>query len=62
MFENKYSSKITLDEAIKLAVESIYLVSEEKVGSEHVKIATVKNETKTMRQLSDEEVRAYTKN
>ena len=62
LFENKYSSKITLDEAIKLAVESIYLVSEEKVGSEHVKIATVKNETKTMRQLSDEEVRAYTKN
>ena len=62
LFENKYSSKITLDEAIKLAVESIYLVSEEKVGSEHVKIATVKNETKTMKQLSDEEIRAYTKN
>lgn len=61
LFENKYSSKITLDEAIKLAVEAIYLVSEEKVGSEHVKIATVKNETKTMKQLSDEEVRAYTK-
>lgn len=57
--EKNYRKEITLDEACVLAIESIYLVSEEKEGVHHIKMAVIDTETKKMRRLSEEEIARY---
>lgn len=57
--EEKYDSNLSLDDAIVLAVESIYLISDDKKSSQHVKMAIVDMSTLKMRRLSDEEVEKY---
>ena len=56
--EQKYKEDITIDEALTLAVESIYLVSEDKTG-----LATSRWQLSRwipkMRRLSDEEIDSY---
>ena len=48
-----------MDDASALAIESIYLVSEDKSGSRHIKMAVIDNETKTMNKVDDEEIERY---
>jgi proteasome alpha subunit len=57
--EKNYKSEIGLDEAASLAIESIYLVSEEKTGTKHVKMAIIDNKTKTMRKVEDQDMERY---
>ncbi len=57
--EQKYKENLSLDDALTLAVESIYLVSEDKVGTRHIKMSMIPTDTKQMRRLSDEEVDKY---
>ncbi len=57
--EQKYKENLTLEEALTLAVESIYLVSEDKVGTRHIKMALIPTASKQMRRLADEEVDKY---
>jgi proteasome alpha subunit len=57
--EKSYKAEVALDEAAALAIESIYLVSEEKTGTRHVKMAIIDNKTKTMRKIEDEEIDRY---
>ena len=57
--EQKYKEGISIDEALTLAVESIYLVSEDKTGTRHIKMAVVPVDTKQMRRLSDDEIDSY---
>jgi proteasome alpha subunit len=54
--EQRYKEEISVDDALTLAVESIYLVSEDKVGTRHIKMAIIPTDTKQMRRLSDDEV------
>lgn len=57
--ERSYKPEIALDEAAALAVESIYLVSEEKTGTRHVKMAIIDMKTKMMRKVDDDEIDRY---
>ena len=54
--EKNYDSSISLDDGITLAIECIYLVSEDKQGTAHIKIGVVETETKMMRRLTDDEI------
>jgi proteasome alpha subunit len=57
--EKKYNPNMSLEEACILAIECIYLVSEDKVGTKHIKMALVDTATKKMRFLSDEEITKF---
>ncbi|MFQ5970219.1 MAG: archaeal proteasome endopeptidase complex subunit alpha [Nitrososphaerales archaeon] len=57
--EKRYKEDISLDEACVLAAESIYLVSEDKVGTKHIKMAVIDRKEKRMRKVEDEEVEKY---
>jgi proteasome alpha subunit len=57
--EKNYKTDISMDEAGTLATESIYLVSEEKTGTRHVKMAIIDNETKIMRKVEEEDIERY---
>jgi proteasome alpha subunit len=54
--EKNYAMDISLDAAITLAIECIYLVSEDKTGTAHIKVAVLDTETKKMRRLTEQEV------
>lgn len=54
--EQKYRPDMNLEEGEVLAVESIYLVSEDKSGTSHIKIAVIDTKTKKLRFLTQEEI------
>lgn len=57
--EKSYKPEFGLDEAAALAIESIYLVSEEKTGTRHVKMSIIDNKNKAMRKIEDEDIDRY---
>ncbi len=57
--EKSYDPSGTLDDAYVLAAQSIYLVSEDKVGTKHIKIAVIDTKTKRMRRLDDAEIEKH---
>ncbi|MGI0036241.1 MAG: archaeal proteasome endopeptidase complex subunit alpha, partial [Nitrososphaera sp.] len=57
--EKSYKPESSLQDAASLAIESIYLVSEEKTGSRHVKMAIIDTKTKTMRKVDDDDIEKY---
>ena len=57
--EKNYKNDLSMDEGAALAMESIYLVSEEKTGTRHVKMAMISNEDKIMRKIEDQEIEKY---
>ncbi|GIU72514.1 MAG: proteasome endopeptidase complex,subunit alpha [Candidatus Nitrosocaldaceae archaeon] len=57
--EKEYKDDISMDDACILAIKSIYLVSEEKVETKHIKMAAIDLATKRMRMLSEEEIAKY---
>jgi proteasome alpha subunit len=57
--EKNYRNDMSLEEAGRLALESIYIVSEEKTGTKHIKMAIIDHESKTMRKVTEEEVERY---
>ncbi|MEM3383227.1 MAG: archaeal proteasome endopeptidase complex subunit alpha [Nitrososphaerales archaeon] len=57
--EKRYDPNMSLDEACILAIECIYLVSEDKVGTKHIKMALIDTKTKKMRRLSEEEIAKF---
>jgi proteasome alpha subunit len=57
--EKSYKSDFGTDEAAALAVESIYLVSEEKTGTRHLKMAIIDSKTKAMRKIEDEDIQRF---
>jgi proteasome alpha subunit len=54
--EKNYSSDLSLDDAVTLAIECIYLVSEDKTGTAHIKVAVVDSESKKWRRLAEQEI------
>ena len=54
--EKNYSKDLSLDATVTLAIECIYLVSEDKSGTAHIKVAVIDAETKRMRRLTEEEI------
>lgn len=57
--EERYNKEINLNEAIKLAIETIKLASEGSLSASNVKVAIVSSDTKVFRRLSDEEVQKH---
>ena len=57
--EKTYKEELTLDEASTLAAAGIYLSSEDKEGTSHIRMAHVKTETGLYELVSDEQVVSY---
>jgi len=57
--EKNYNPGISLEQGITLAIECIYLVSEDKTGVFHIKTAVVDAKSKKMRRLSEDEITKY---
>ena len=58
-FEKSYTDDVSLDDACVLAVEAVYLVSEEKTGTKHIKMAIIDAKEKKMRRLAEKEIDKY---
>ncbi|HUI00888.1 MAG TPA: archaeal proteasome endopeptidase complex subunit alpha [Nitrososphaerales archaeon] len=57
--EKNYDPGLTLEQGITLAIECIYLVSEEKQGVYHIKTAVVDTKNKKMTRLTMDEISKY---
>lgn len=57
--EKTYKPEASLEEAAALAIEGIYLVSEDKTTTRHLKMAIIDNKTQAMRKVEDEEIEKY---
>ena len=57
--EKYYKKDMSLEEAAELAIESIYLVSEEKDGTKHVKMAQILNDTKVLTKTLEKDIEKY---
>ncbi len=59
--EKTYTNNLSLDDAGALAVAAIYLSSEEKEGTSHIRMAQIKTESGLFELVSDENVNNYAK-
>jgi len=57
--EKNYHADISLDDASSLALESIYLVSEEKTGTRHIKMSQIDTKTRKMKRVEDNDLKNY---
>ncbi|MGV8106256.1 MAG: archaeal proteasome endopeptidase complex subunit alpha [Nitrososphaerota archaeon] len=57
--EKNYDTEISMEQAISLALESIYLISEEKTGTRHIKMAQIDNKTKLMKRMENNDIKNY---
>jgi proteasome alpha subunit len=57
--EKNYRADIDREEAAILAIESIYLVSEDKTGIRHIKMAMIDFESKTMKKVEEADIEGY---
>jgi proteasome alpha subunit len=57
--EQNYNDNQSLEQACVLAIESVYLISEDKSESNHIKMAVIDVESKKMKRLTAEEVEGY---
>ena len=57
--EKTYKEELTLDEASTLAAAGIYLSSEDKEGTSHIRMAHIKSENGLYELVSDEQVVSY---
>lgn len=60
--ETEYKDDLSLDDAATLAAAGIYLASEDKDESSHIRMAQISTETSTYEILSSEKVAEYAKN
>jgi len=59
LLEEKYRDDMSLDEAVKLAIEAVNVASDIPVTSKTVKVAAIPAETKTFKRLTEEEVEKH---
>ena len=59
--EKSYIQNMSLDDAGALAVAAIYLVSEEKEGSKHIKMSQIKVDTKKFEIIPEDQIAKYAK-
>ncbi|MCP8313359.1 MAG: archaeal proteasome endopeptidase complex subunit alpha [archaeon] len=57
--EKRYDPNMNLEDACTLAIECVYLVSEDKVGTKHIKMALIDTESKKMKRPTDEEIAKF---
>jgi proteasome alpha subunit len=59
--EKSYAGDSSLDDASVLAVASIYLSSEDKEGTSHIRMAHIKTDTGVFELVSEEEIKNFAK-
>jgi len=59
--EKNYKLDISLEDASALATASIYIASEEKEDTKHIKMSQIKADTKTHEIIPDEQIAIYAK-
>ncbi len=59
--EKTYQPEMSLDDAAALATASIYIGSEEKEGTKHIKMSQIKKATKLFEIVSDEQIAKFAK-
>lgn len=59
--EKNYKADISLQDAAILATASIYIASEEKEGSQHIKMSQIKAATKSFEIIPDEQIAKFAK-
>ncbi len=59
--EKNYKNDLSLDQACVMAIESIFMVSEEKTGTKHIRLAVIDSKSKTLRMISQEDIEEYSK-
>ena len=57
--EKTYKDDLSLDDAATLATAGIYLSSEDKEGTSHIRMAVIKKETGLYEIVSDEQITKY---
>ncbi len=57
--EKYYKKDMSFDDAAALAIESIYLVSEEKEGTKHIKMAQISNDTKVLTRIQEKDIEKF---
>lgn len=57
--EKTYKSDLSLDEAATLAIAGIYLSSEDKEGTNHIRMAHIKKDTGLYEIVSEEQITSY---
>ena len=57
--EKTYKNDLTLDEAATLATAGIYLSSEDKEGTSHIRMARIKKETGLYEIVADDQIVKY---
>ena len=61
LLEEKYSNDISLEEAIKLAIDAVKTASDAEITTKNVKVAVIKSDTKTFERIPEEDVAKYLK-
>ena len=59
LLEDQYTDDITLDDAIKLAIQAIKTASDSDVTKDTVKVAVIPADTKVFKRLTAEETEGY---
>ncbi len=59
IFEKKYREDMTRKEAIELAMEVLYEITEGKMSKETIEVAVIDMESKTFKKLQQEEIEKY---
>ena len=59
--EKSYNPEITLEDAATLATAAIYLSSEEKEGTSHIRMAQIKTDSKHFEIISEEQINNFAK-
>ena len=57
--EKYYKKDLSFEDAAAMARESIYLVSEDKEGVKHIKMAQIPNDTKVMGRTAEKDIERY---
>lgn len=57
--EKSFKTEISLEEAAALAIEGIFIVSEDKSSTKSLKMAIIDTKTRAMRKVEDEELEKY---
>ena len=57
--EKNYKDGMSIDEAASLAIAAINLKSEEKVGTEHIKMSKVTEDAKIIERVSVEDLKKF---
>ena len=57
--EKNYKSEMSIDDCASLAIAAINLKSEMKSGVEHIKMAKVSEQVKTLEMVSDSDLEKY---